>query len=112
MGFAAPLARRVDGTAAGIARSIMIVLIRLFSLLLHWLRGVRGARAALILITSTGIIAGLGSTVLIATVNEVLTAGSSSRKALILRFICVCLIIPAAGFASHWMVIRLSAKSA
>src|SRR5260370_4618575 len=47
-----------------------------------------------------------------ASVNEFMAAGSSSRNALILRFICLCLIIPAAGFASHWMVIRLSAKSA
>ncbi|MGH9761456.1 MAG: cyclic peptide export ABC transporter, partial [Blastocatellia bacterium] len=78
---------------------------------LHWSRNGKEARNIAVVVTVTGAIAGLGSPALIAIINTSLGGKTSSKGALLLGFIALCIVIPLAGFASQALLIRLTAKS-
>jgi putative ATP-binding cassette transporter len=81
-----------------------------FSVLLDWTRGVKRSRVIIAIVVITGAISGFGFTALIAIINAALSGRRT--PALIWGFIALCLVIPAAGFASQALLIRLTLKSA
>ncbi len=87
-------------------------LIRLFSVLLQWSKGVRRSRSTIIFATLTGAIAGIGSTALIAVINAALAGGPTPRMRLVWMFVALCIIIPLSGFASQVLLLWLTAQSA
>lgn len=87
-------------------------IIKLFSVILDWSKGIPRSRSTLILATLTGAIAGFGSTLLIAVINAALVGGGPSRTTLILECAALCVVIPATGFASQYLLLRLTAKAA
>ncbi len=87
---------------------------RLISVLLRWSQGTRFARLTVILATLSGLLAGLGSTALVAVINAVLGAGldSSRHHPLAGMFAVLCLLVPLAGFGSQVLLVRLTSRAA
>jgi putative pyoverdin transport system ATP-binding/permease protein len=85
---------------------------QLFAELLRWSKSVRHSRPIIVLATVAGVIAGIGSTVLIATINSALTGDQTSRTSLIWWVVALCIIIPVSGFLSQALLVALTAKSA
>lgn len=90
----------------------MRTLWQLLSVLLDWSKGVKSSRSMILLASLAGVIAGLGSTVLIALINTVLAGGGVPRAALVWQFIGLCALIPLSGFASQLLLVRLTAQAA
>jgi putative ATP-binding cassette transporter len=83
---------------------------QLFSVLLNWSKGVKRSRSTFIFAALTGAIAGFGSTVLIAVINQVLSHGPSLK--LIWAFVALCILIPISGFVSQALLVRMTAQAA
>jgi putative ATP-binding cassette transporter len=84
--------------------------LQLFSVLLKWSRNVERSRSVFIFAALAGVIAGFGSTGLIAVINSVLTHGPSSRT--VFAFAGLCALIPISGFISQALLVRLTAQAA
>lgn len=85
-------------------------MIRLFGILLAWSRGIRLARTTVALASATGLVAGLGTTALIAVINLAIGGGRWTLAGLPLAwaFAALCAIVLCAGVASQLLLVRLS----
>jgi putative ATP-binding cassette transporter len=84
-------------------------ILQLFAVLLKWSRDVGRSRSAFIFAALAGVVAGLGSTTLIAVINSVLAHGASVRT--VSAFIGLCVLIPLSGFVSQALLVRLTGQA-
>ncbi|HEV2988769.1 MAG TPA: cyclic peptide export ABC transporter [Candidatus Angelobacter sp.] len=84
-------------------------ILQLFSVLLKWSRDVGRSRSTFIFAALAGVVAGLGSTMLIAVINSVLAHGASVKT--VSAFIGLCVLIPLGGFVSQALLVRLTAQA-
>src|SRR5215472_8534759 len=85
---------------------------QLFSHLLILSAGVRHARLTIVLASVTGLIAGFGSTALVAVINASLAARGHADVNLIGLFVILCILVPVSGFISQVLLVRLAAHTA
>lgn len=81
------------------------------AILLSYSRRVQNSRSIIILSVVTGAISGVGSATLIAVINAVVS-GTSTRLPLGWVFLSLCFVIPAAGYCSEVLLVRLTAGAA
>ncbi len=88
-------------------------IIRLFSILLEWSQGIRFARSTVALASLTGILAGVGSTALVAVLNTALQGRDADLFGLdpLWVFAILCAAVPVAGMASQLLLIRLASQA-
>lgn len=91
----------------------MTGIVRLFSILLEWSRGIRFARSTVALASFTGILAGVGSTALVAAINTALQGSDADLFGLdpVWAFAVLCAGVPVAGLASQLLLIRLASRA-
>ena len=87
-------------------------LFQLFSVIFSWSKGLRHSRAMMILVIVTGLLTGVGNTMLIAVINAALSDGQFSRTKLIWTFAALCIAIPVNGFISQLLLLQLTSQSA
>jgi putative ATP-binding cassette transporter len=88
-------------------------MIRLFGILIAWSRGIRLARTQVAFASTTGLIAGLGTTALIAAINLALRGGQGPfGLPLAWTFAALCAIVLVTGVASQLLVVRLTSQAA
>lgn len=90
----------------------MGALIRLLLVLMDWTRKVKHSRLTILSATVAGVVAGLGSTALIAVINAVLAGDEANSVELIIGFAALCLVVPVSGFLSGFLLLRLTAQVA
>src|SRR4051794_32402459 len=84
---------------------------KLFAFILRHARGVRHARAMLVLVIAAGVVNGLGNAVLIGIVNRVINGSGSSVARMGWLFAAVCVLMPIARYVSEFLLIYLSERS-
>lgn len=86
---------------------------RLFSVLLEWTEGIRLARSTVALATLTGLVAGVGSTALVAAINTALQGPSGDLLDLdpLPTFAVLCAVVPVSGLVSQVLLIRLTSRA-
>lgn len=91
----------------------MTGMVRLFSVLLDWSSGIRFARATIALASVTGILAGVGSTALVAAINTALQGQEAALFGLQPQwvFATLCAMVPVAGLVSQLLLIRLASRA-
>lgn len=91
----------------------MTGMVRLFSVLLDWSSGIRFARATIALASVTGILAGVGSTALVAAINTALQGQEAALFGLQPQwvFAILCATVPVAGLVSQLLLIRLASRA-
>jgi putative ATP-binding cassette transporter len=87
-------------------------LLRLVYVIARWSKGVRLSKSMIALAILTSFLAGVGYTMLIALIKNILSAGLSARPGLIWEFFALCIAIPVCGFASQMILLHLTSKSA
>ncbi len=88
-------------------------MMRLFSVLLDWSSGIRFARSTIVLASVTGILAGVGSTALVAAINTALQGRGAALLGLqpAAVFTVLCAMVPVAGLVSQLLLIRLASRA-
>lgn len=86
-------------------------LVKFFSIVLHWSRGIHRARIIIFLATVSSFLAGTGYTTLIALIKTLLSDRSFSRPGLIWTFFALCIVIPVCGFSSQFLLLHLSTRA-
>jgi putative ATP-binding cassette transporter len=81
------------------------------AILLSYSSRVQNSRSIIILSIVTGVVSGVGSATLIAVINAVVS-GAPTRLPLGWTFLILCLVIPAAGYCSEVLLVRLTAGAA
>jgi putative ATP-binding cassette transporter len=84
---------------------------KLFAFILRHARGVRHARAMLVLVIAAGVANGLGNAVLIGIVNRVVNGSGSSVARMGWLFAAVCVAMPVARYVSEFLLVYLSERS-
>lgn len=74
---------------------------KLIRFLLDGSRGIRHSKAIICAVIATGIASGLINTALLAGLNGALTGNASTRSSLLRWFVALCILLPAARFASE-----------
>ncbi len=87
-------------------------LLKFIHVTVKWSKGIRLSRSMIILAILTSFLAGVGYTMLIALIKNILSEGLSSQPKLIGQFFALCILIPVCGFISQFVLLRLSSKSA
>lgn len=84
---------------------------RLIRVLLGWARGIRFARTTLALASLAGLIAGIGSTALVAVINTALQGHQLFGLEPLPAFAILCAAVPVAGLISQLLIIRLTSRA-
>jgi putative ATP-binding cassette transporter len=86
-------------------------LLKLFSIILSWTKGIRLSKTMVVLAILSSFLAGIGYTALIALVKTILSDGLFSKPWTILMFSTLCIVILVCGFTSQFLLLRLTTKA-
>ena len=86
----------------------MLTMMQLFRMLMKWAKDVKHYRSMVAAAIVAGLVSGIASTTLLATINSVL-AGHAGHARLV--FVLLCLLIPASAFFGQWLLVRLTAQA-
>jgi putative ATP-binding cassette transporter len=81
---------------------------KLIRFLLQCSRGIRHARAVLIIVIICGVASGLINTALLAIVNATLREAEPTGRGMVLSFIGFCIVLPIVRFISEVLLVRLA----
>lgn len=87
-------------------------LIQLTYTIAKWSKGLRHSRSMLIVAIVASFLAGVGYTLLVALIRQLLTDGSFTRTTTIWTFVALCLVIPVFGFLSQYILLDLTSRAA
>lgn len=87
-------------------------LLKFIRVTVKWSKGIRLSKSTIILAILTSFLAGVGYTMLIALIKNILSEGLSSQPARVWQFFALCVLIPAFGFASQYILLHLTSKTA
>lgn len=85
---------------------------KLIAFLFRYSKRIRYARVTISLIILTGVMSGIGSTILIGVINSALNNQGQSSANLVRVFIVFCIVVPVARFVSQTMLERLTSRAA
>jgi len=86
-------------------------LLKLMAVIAKWSKGIRHARALIVVGILTSFSAGVGYTALIALIKGALADGLLSQTNVIWPFMALCLVIPICGFTSQLVLLYLTSKA-
>ncbi|MFL6282404.1 MAG: cyclic peptide export ABC transporter [Pyrinomonadaceae bacterium] len=89
----------------------MKYIFRLIQVVAKWSEVIRLSRGLIALAILASVLAGIGYTMLIALIRDILSQGLSSRPGDFWRFFALCVVIPVCGFASQALLLHLTSKS-
>lgn len=87
-------------------------LIQLTHTIAKWSKGLRHSRSMLLVAIAASFLAGVGYTLLVALIRQILTDGTFTRTTTIWTFIALCLVIPVFGFLSQYILLDLTSRAA
>ena len=86
-------------------------LLKIIYVIGKWSRGIRHARTMIALAVLTSFLAGVGYTMLIALIKQVLSDGLFTQSSVAWSFVALCVAIPLLGFASQMVLLYLTSKA-
>lgn len=81
------------------------------SFLLHTSRAIRLSRSSLAIVLLAGLVSGLGGAGILIVINKALAASGAPGPFLAWAFLGLCLIVPASGFVSQFLVAKIGAQA-
>ncbi|HKR12257.1 MAG TPA: cyclic peptide export ABC transporter [Pyrinomonadaceae bacterium] len=87
-------------------------LIQLTYTIAKWSKGLRHSRSMMIVAIVASFLAGIGYTLLVALIKQILTDGSFTKSTAIWTFMALCLVIPVFGFVSQYILLDLTSRAA
>jgi putative ATP-binding cassette transporter len=87
-------------------------LIQLIYTIAKWSKGLRNSRSLLLVAIAASFLAGVGYTLLVALVKQILTDGSVTQTRTIWMFVALCVVIPVFGFVSQYILLDLTSRAA
>ena len=87
-------------------------LIQLTYTIAKWSKGLRHSRSMMIVAIAASFVAGVGYTLLVALIKQLLTDGSVTQTTTIWSFVALCIAIPVFGFLSQYILLDLTSRAA
>lgn len=87
-------------------------LLQLTYTIAKWSKGLRHSRSMLIVAIAASFVAGVGYTLLVALIKQILTDGSFTQTTTIWSFVALCIAIPVFGFLSQYILLDLTSRAA
>src|SRR5215470_11658001 len=87
-------------------------LIQLTYTIAKWSKGLRNSRSLLLVAIAASFLAGVGYTLLVALVKQILTDNSFTQTRTIWTFVALCVVIPVFGFLSQYILLDLTSRAA